>query len=773
MRASRIISGCTVPLVLVLAAGNGLAGLPGPVASAAAAITTSVMSWGDNSAGELGDGTLTASTAPLAVGGSGGLRAISAGGRHVLGLLSNGTVLSWGDDTSGQIGNGLASAGDNAENPVAVNGLTGVTAVSAGTEHSLALLSNGTVMAWGDNTRGELGDGTHTSSAVPVAVKGLTGVKAVSAGNEFSLALLTDGRVMAWGDGVDGQLGDGKFASSDVPVAVSGLTGVTAVSAGGYHALALMSGGTVQAWGEDIDGQLGDGAQPGDSNLPVKVKNLSSAIAISAGDVFSLALLSGGTVDGWGDNGFFELAQPNGFPGGIGSSNVPVQLPGLASVTAISAGGLFGLALLSNGTVDGWGDGAFGQLGNGSTNTIMTPAAVTGLTGVSKISASSVSGTALVGTAAPAPPTPVPSVWQVSATPVPHNPTTVSDEEFNGVSAVGTGQAWAVGNQSKSTPGPLAERWNGTAWSKVKAPLPTGASSGTFNGVDDLSPGNAWAVGSSAASGSTFTQSLIEHWSGGHWTVVPSPDPGISNTLTAIGGTGPNDLWAVGWFENSTEQFIAMLLLHWNGTAWSFTTPPSEGGIQLAEAVTAITPDDVWVVGDTATETVSAHWDGTSWTQVATPILTSKDSDNHLTGVMALGANDIWATGYEGNVNDQLFSLPYVLHWTGSSWTLTQTPNTGTEGSQLRAIHTFSSTDIWAVGTTQQTDGALLALTEHFNGTSWSVSPALDPGQIGPAPDNNLSAVTSPAAKTLWAVGTQEIAGQCCVRTLALTTSRG
>jgi hypothetical protein len=770
MRLSRIVSGFTVLLVLALGAGGGLAGQP--VASAASRATTSVMSWGDNSAGELGNGTLTASTTPVATGGSGGLQAISAGGRHVLGLLSNGTVLSWGDDTSGQIGNGEASADANAENPVAVSGLTGVTQVSAGAEHSLALLSNGTVMAWGDNARGELGDGTHISSAVPVAVSGLTGVKAVSAGNEFSLALLTDGQVMAWGDGVNGQLGDGKFASSDVPVAVRGLTGVTAVAAGGYHALALR-GGTVEAWGEDFDGQLGDGGPPGDHNLPVRVVKLSTAVAISAGDSFSLALLPGGTVDGWGDNGFFELAQPNGFPGGIGSSNVPVQLPGLANVTAISAGGLFGLALLSGGTVDGWGDGAFGQLGNGSTSTIIKPTAVTSLTGVSQISAGSVSGTALVGTAAPAPPTPVPSIWQVRATPTPHNPTVVSNEEFNGVSAVSTSQAWAVGEQSRSSPGPLAERWNGTAWSKVRVPLPPGASGGTFNGVDDLSPGNAWAVGSASTSGSTFTQSLIEHWSGGHWSVVPSPDPGVSNTLTAIGGTGPKDLWAVGWFEDTTQQFIAMLLLHWNGTTWSFTTPPAEGGIQLAQAVTAIAPGNVWVVGDTATATVSAHWDGTSWTQVSTPILTSKDSVNHLTGVMALGANDIWATGYEGNVNDQLFSLPYVLHWTGSSWTLRRTPNAGTEGSQLHAIHAFSPDDIWAAGTTGQTDGALLALTEHFNGTKWAISPALDPGQVGPTPDNNLSALASPAPKTLWAVGTQEIAGQCCVRTLTLTTTQG
>ena len=118
--------------------------------------------------------------------------------------------------------------------------------------------------------------------------------------------------------------------------------------------------------------------------MPVKVKGLTGAVAVSAGQQFSLALLSNGEVMGWGDNGFNQLGQPDGFPGGIGSSNVPVQVPGLAHVTAISAGALFGLALLAGGTVDGWGDGAFGQLGNGTTNTLTTPTAVSGLTGVER-----------------------------------------------------------------------------------------------------------------------------------------------------------------------------------------------------------------------------------------------------------------------------------------------------------------------------------------------------------------------------------------------------
>ena len=780
MRVSRIIPSLAVPVAVALAVAGGVA----PVAAAAVAhvtrhsltvaATTSALAWGDNSAGELGNGRLTASTTPVGVGGSGGIKAISVGGRHVLALRTNGTILAWGDDTSGQLGNGAATANASAENPVTVKGLTGVVQVSAGSEHSLALLSNGTVMAWGDNSHGELGNGTTTTSAEPVAVTGLSGVKSVAAGEGYSLAVLTNGTVVAWGNGGNGQLGDGKFADSHVPVAVKGLTGVSAVAAGGQHALALESDGTARAWGANDGGQLGDGGQEGSSNVPVTVKGLAGAVAVSAGSSHSLALLSNGTVMAWGDNGFFQLGRPNGFPGGVGSSNVPLQVPNLGKTTAISAGGLFNLAVLATGAVDAWGDGAFGQLGNGGTTTLMTPTAVSGLTGVTvrAVSAGGVSSAAKVSAAAPAPPSPAPSIWQVTATPQPRAGV-ISDESLGSVSAATASQAWAVG--AGGTLGaqlPLAEQWNGTTWKKVAVPLPAGATAGTLSAVDDLSSGNAWAVGTSGPGGTS--QTLIEHWNGTAWTVVSSPDPGGDNVLAAIGGTGPKDLWAVGWFQNTAQTFVALLFEHWNGTAWSFVAPPVEGGTQFGQAVTAIAPNDVWVVGDTGGQsTLSAHWDGTSWRLVTTPFLVSKNSVNFLSGVTATASNNVWASGYEGNVNGNLFSQPYMLHWTGSSWHLVTLPNAGTEGSTLRATHALSATDVWAVGISGQTDGGQLALTEHFNGSTWSIMPALDPGQLADIPDNVLSSVASPAPGIVFAVGAQEITGQCCVRTLAEMTSAG
>jgi alpha-tubulin suppressor-like RCC1 family protein len=732
------------------------------------------MSWGDNSAGELGNGALTPSTTPVAVGGSGGIQAISSGGRHVLALTSSGTVLAWGNDTAGQLGNGAASANDDAENPTTVSGLTGVTQVSAGAEHSLALLSDGTVEAWGDNSHGELGNGTTTGSDVPVPVTGLTGVKFVAAGQLYSVAVLDNGTVMTWGDGENAQLGDGKLSDSDVPVAVKGLTGVTAVAAGGQHVLALKSNGTVAAWGADDVGQLGDGGQGG--GRPVKVTGLTGAVAISAGQQFSLALLSDGEVMGWGDNGFNELAQSDSFPGGINSSNVPVQLPGLAHVTAISAGALYGLALLADGTVDAWGDGAFGQLGNGTTDTLTTPTAVSGLTGVSAISAGGASSAAVVATAAPAAPAPVPSLWQAEATVNPQA-SLLTNSTLVSVSAAGPADAWAVGTHSdtKASDHPLAEHRVAGTWAQVHVPQPAGQQA-TLAGVDDLSPGNAWAVGTSGG------LTLIEHWNGKRWSIVPSPNPatgtvGDSDTLTSISGTGPSDLWAAGWDSNEAINTIQLLFEHWNGTSWTAVPSPTPGGsFQFASGITAISPGNVWAVGTDRSDgakTLSAHWNGTAWSIVPTPDISNAGKDqNQLTGVSSDGAGQVWASGYADD-DGQNFRVPYVLQRTGGKWVLTKVPNTGSEGSSLNGIQVLSPTDIWTAGATEQTDGGQLALTEQFNGTSWSISPALDPGQLADLSDNVLLGVASSGPGSLLVVGAQETPGQEIGRTLALTTTKG
>jgi alpha-tubulin suppressor-like RCC1 family protein len=337
----------------------------GKATSAAARLTVATthyhaLAWGQNLFGQLGDGTFnTSSNVPTQVVGLKFVAAVSAGGHHSLALLADGTVVAWGENEFGQLGVGTT---ETSNVPVAVTGLSGVKAIAAGGHHSLALLSNGTVMAWGDNEGGQLGDGSRTAREVPVAVTGLTGVKAISAGGGHSLALLNNGTVMAWGENEAGQLGNGSTKSSLAPVAVKGLSGVAAISAGGDFSLALLTKGTVESWGSDELGQLDNSAsEEGGSNVPVPAEGLTGVAAVAAGAGHSLALLSTGSVMAWGADSAGELGN------GVikASQESPVPVSGLSGVTAISAGGRDSAAVLGSGSIMAWGSDAWGTLGDG------------------------------------------------------------------------------------------------------------------------------------------------------------------------------------------------------------------------------------------------------------------------------------------------------------------------------------------------------------------------------------------------------------------------
>ena len=186
--------------------------------------------------------------------------------------MSDGTVLAWGVNSAGQLGDGTTIG---KATPVQVSGLgpgSGVIAIAAGRQ-SLAVKSDGTVLAWGPNSSGQLGDGTTISKTTPVQVSGLgpgSGVVAIAAALVHSMALKADGTVLAWGTNSSGQLGDGTLTPRLTPVQVSGLgdgSGVIAIAPHGAFSLALKSDGTVLAWGANASGQLGDGTTIGKGPL--------------------------------------------------------------------------------------------------------------------------------------------------------------------------------------------------------------------------------------------------------------------------------------------------------------------------------------------------------------------------------------------------------------------------------------------------------------------------------------------------------------------------
>jgi len=232
---------------------------------------------------------------------------ISGGDDSALALLKTGTVVGWGAQGLGRLGNGQTSGGTDVPTQVEKIGgggnLTGATAVSMGDDNGLALLSNGQVAAWGADNEGQLGDGGSSGEPTPVAVIGVGGVgvlsnvTAISAGDQHGEALLSNGTVVTWGTNEDGELGDGTGigdpATSATPVAVPGLTDVVAIAAGNLDDYALRSDGTLWAWGGG--GYLGNGGED-DVDTPTQVTQLGDGvtqISTNADTYGALALAQG------------------------------------------------------------------------------------------------------------------------------------------------------------------------------------------------------------------------------------------------------------------------------------------------------------------------------------------------------------------------------------------------------------------------------------------------------------------------------------------------
>jgi len=315
---------------------------------------------------------------------------ISGGGLHSIALCSDSTVMAWGNNVNGQLG-----IGDTSEKhtPVQVHGpgnvgfLTGITMITTGgnpldgVSHSLALKNDGTVWAWGWNHYGQLGNGDTISRYVPEQVIGLTGITSIAGGGYHSFALKNDGTVWTWGRNIHGQLGVGDIIDRNTPVQVSGLTGIIAIAGGGWgHSIALKNDGTVWSWGQNYFGQLGLGDTT-DRLLPAQVSGLSGIIAIANGGGHSLALKNDSTVWVWGYNSLGQLGDST-----TTDRHSPVQMNLISSVFSISGGAGHSLALKNNGTAWTWGYNQLGELGDGTTTDRKYPVQVSGLTDCNSIS---------------------------------------------------------------------------------------------------------------------------------------------------------------------------------------------------------------------------------------------------------------------------------------------------------------------------------------------------------------------------------------------------
>jgi len=379
----------------------------------ASAATTELYSWGNNATGQLGNGNTTNATTPQKVQLPSGISvtAVAAGANHSLAVGSDGKVYAWGNNTVGQLGNGTTNS---TLTPVAITlpGGVSATAVSSGMEHSVALGSNGDVYDWGYNGFGQLGNGTTTDSSAPVEVPLPGAATAIAAGAEMSEALLSNGDLYTWGEGTNGALGNGNSTNHSSPVEAT-VSLVSAIAAGGQHTL-LISEGIIYAFGYNGFGQLGDGTLTNRrTRIQVTMPAGVNGVAVAAGEDHSLAIGSDNKLYAWGYNGYGQLGNGNTVDS---ADPTVVDMPAGVHATSIAAGADASYAVGSDGNLYAWGYNGLGELGDGNTTNATTPQQVS-LTPVAKPPNTVSSGSSADHAFAIAPPTPAPTTTTLSTSP--------------------------------------------------------------------------------------------------------------------------------------------------------------------------------------------------------------------------------------------------------------------------------------------------------------------------------------------------------------------
>lgn len=286
---------------------------------------------------------------------------ISSRAFHTCGVRRSGTVLCWGKNSYGQLGDGTR---DDTNKAVHVTGIRDAVEVAVGVDFSCVRHRGGTASCWGNDQDGQLGGGKGGRPGVfslsPKAVFGTKDVVQLSAGDYHACARLRAGAVRCWGNAESGQIGIDDARVVPSPRTIAQIGDAVAIASGGAHVCVALRSGKVMCWGRNTEGQLGDG-KSGSRVRPVEVARLTDAIAVSSGSNWTCARRRAGQIACWGDNAGGQLG--NGARGEP-KRYEPVAMAGLAQVEELALGAAHGCARQKSGTVLCWGANDTGQLGS-------------------------------------------------------------------------------------------------------------------------------------------------------------------------------------------------------------------------------------------------------------------------------------------------------------------------------------------------------------------------------------------------------------------------
>jgi alpha-tubulin suppressor-like RCC1 family protein len=307
---------------------------------------------------------------------------LSLGFNHGCARLPSGGVRCWGDNLAGELGDGIPFVDDRPDEalkPQDVPGMTDVVDIASGLAHTCIVHTTGKVSCWGVNSFGQLGNNTKERSSAPVDVIGLSDATSLGGGESFMCAVKKDQTVVCWGANYSGQLGDGTKDDHGTPAPVKELTNVSSMTAARDHACAVVGAGDVMCWGGNATGQLGIGST-NESLKPTKLTALSKIAQVAAAARFTCAREESGRVFCWGANDFGQLGNgsPNADP-----NPAPIIVGAISDAVFLWTGFDHACAVRKTGAVACWGKADSGQLGAGPAAGAFaaTPVAVTGLPG--------------------------------------------------------------------------------------------------------------------------------------------------------------------------------------------------------------------------------------------------------------------------------------------------------------------------------------------------------------------------------------------------------